>query len=163
MNAYADQIPHAGPRPLPRFASMSASCAAHDPSFSVKQAIMLTALHCHDLCHLPRRISGRSFGHSPQRKKLREQPWLLKPITPLPPACGGPVAWIARALEGQARQGADRRSAIEGRTQQLWPYHHPPSGRRPCAPLPLDRFQAPQIRCRRQGRTAGIRSQPHRL
>ncbi len=68
-----------------------------------------------------------------------------------------------RASQGQAHQGFDGRQVREGRSQQCGPGHGALPRRRPQAVVPHRRLQAPQARRRRQGRAAGVRSQPHEL
>ena len=68
-----------------------------------------------------------------------------------------------RAPQGQAGQGFDGRQVREGRPQQCGPGHSTLPRRRPQAVLPHRRLQAPQARRRRQGRAAGVRSEPHEL
>ena len=67
------------------------------------------------------------------------------------------------SVEGQARQGADRRPHQVGRPQQSGPRVHVASRRRPQAQLPHGRFQARQARHAGDRGAARIRSEPHRV
>ncbi len=85
----------------------------------------------------------------------------FNPTTPSQPPAGhrrplGP-------LQGQAGQGADRRSDQERAVATIRSHHRPLHRRRSQAHLPHHRLQASQVRRRRHGRAARIRSEPHRL
>ena len=60
----------------------------------------------------------------------------------------------------QAGEVSSGPEAEEGRSQLLWPHHHPSPGRRQQAALPHHRLQAQQGRRARQGCHHRVRSQP---